>query len=165
MYTPHESMRGYFAFYLYQLMTTNNDIYLLTGDLGYKMFDKHFEDMPDRCINCGASEQAMMGIACGLALSGKIPVVYSITPFLIYRPFETIRNYVDREKINVKLVGSGRNDDYAHDGFSHDASDVSAFLSLLPNIRQHYPEAKEDMKLLMDDVISYGEADFISLRR
>jgi transketolase len=57
-------------------------------------------------------------------------VVYSITPFVLYRPFEWIRNYLDHEKIPVKLVGGGRDKDYGYLGFSHwaeedDASNVS----------------------------------------
>ena len=96
----HESMRGYFAFELLQQMKDNKDIILLLGDLGYMMFDKHRELFPNRVINTGAAEQAMMDMAVGLAYEGKIPVVYSITPFLLCRPFETIRTYINHEKIS-----------------------------------------------------------------
>jgi len=164
-YKIHESMRGYFGYALYSHMLQDERIVLLVGDLGYKMFDAHFEDFPDRCINCGASEQAMLGIACGLALSGKIPVVYSITPFLLYRGFETIRNYIDHEELNVKLIGSGRDKDYAHDGFSHDASDVQPILDTFEYITQHYPQTKEEIPALLRKVLVHNEADFISLTR
>ena len=91
-------MRGWFAYYLHKQMSKNNKIWIITGDLGYKMWDQIRIDFPDRFINTGAAEQAMMGIACGLALEGKIPIVYSISTFLLYRPFETIRNYINQEK-------------------------------------------------------------------
>src|SRR3989344_6223554 len=93
----HNSMRGWFAYELYKQMIKDKRIWLLVGDLGYKAFDYIKRDFPNRFLNCGASEQAMVGIATGLALDGKVPFVYSITTFLLYRPFETIRNYIDRE--------------------------------------------------------------------
>ena len=161
----HDSMRGYFAFELYQQMKINKDIYLIVGDLGYKVFDSHFKDFPERCINVGAAEQSMMGIAVGLALSSKIPFVYSITTFLLYRPFETIRNYLNHEKIPVKLVGSGRDKDYKHDGFSHDASDVKPFLDLFLNIKQYWPYKKEEIPNVIKDIINNNKPSFISLKR
>ena len=69
----------------------NEDIILLVGDVGYKVFDHLREEFPNRVINPGASEQLMIGMGAGLAMDGKIPVCYSITPFVLYRPFEFIR--------------------------------------------------------------------------
>src|SRR3990167_546756 len=104
----HESQRGYFAYHLRQAMKENSAIYLICVDLGYKVFNELFVEFPDRVINSGAAEQAALDVAIGLALDGKIPFVYSITPFLLYRPFEALRTYINYEKIPVKLVGSGR---------------------------------------------------------
>ena len=86
----------------------------------------------------------MVGIAVGLAQSGYVPVCYSITPFLLYRPFELIRNYMNYEKANVKLVGSGRDDDYAHDGISHWAGDDVDIMAALKNIQIYKPEKMTD---------------------
>lgn len=164
--TKHDSMRGWFAYELYQHMKENKDIVLIVGDLGYKVFDAHFADFPDRCINTGAAEQAMMGIACGLAMEGKIPFVYSITPFLLYRPFETIRTYINHEKIPVRLVGSGRDKDYHIDGYSHDATDADDILKTMRNINELWPMSKEQIpamvkQMVLDDTRPY----FISLKR
>lgn len=162
----HDSMRGYFSYELFNLMQNDTDIYLLLGDLGYKMFDDHRVHFPDRVINCGASEQAMMGIAVGLALEGKIPVVYSITNFLLYRPFETIRNYIDHEKLPVKLVGGGRDKDYAHDGFSHHSEDARKVLDIFTNIEQYFPDEKQDIRPeLVEQFIYNTKPSFISLKR
>lgn len=158
-------MRHTFAQELHKQMTLRTDIVLLTGDLGYKMWDQIRIDYPSRFINCGASEQAMMDMAVGLAHCDKIPVVYSITPFLIYRAFETLRTYIDHEKINVKLVGSGRDKDYAHDGFSHDASDVKKILDTLPNIGQLYPTSKEEIPEMLTNMLEFDGPLFISLSR
>lgn len=162
----HESQRGYFAYQLYNLMREDESIYLLMGDLGYGVFDAHRESYPDRCINCGASEQMMTGVAVGLALKGMLPVVYSITNFLLYRPFETIRNYIDYEKIPVKLVAAGRDKDYAHDGISHWSEDAKDTLNLFKNIKQYWPETKEDVSEdLVRRFLYNNSPSFISLRR
>ena len=116
-------MRNKFASDLYELMKKDQNIILITADLGYKMFDRIRDDFPNQFYNVGAAEQVMMDIAVGMAMCGKIPVVYSITPFLIFRAMESIRNYIDHEKIPVVMVGSGRGKDYETEGFSHDATD------------------------------------------
>jgi transketolase len=127
-------MRKEFAALLYQMMSTNENIILLTGDLGYGMFDNIRRDFGDRFVNVGSAEQLLIGVGIGLSYTGKIPVCYSITPFLLGRPFEMIRNYVNHEKVPVKLIGGGRDQDYSHDGFTHHANDDMDILYSFENI-------------------------------
>lgn len=136
-------MRKQFAEFLHNEMSQNEDIYLLTGDLGYGLWDRIKIDYPDRFINTLSSEQLMLGMACGLAMENKIPVVYSITPFVLYRPFEWIRNYLDHEKIPVKLVGGGRDKDYGYLGFSHWAEEDIDVMSVFKNITLYKPSTPE----------------------
>ena len=84
-------MRRKFVDELIKWMDKDPLIYVLTCDLGFKMFDEIRTKYPERFFNCNASEQAGMGVAVGLALEGKKPFIYSITPFLLYRPFETMK--------------------------------------------------------------------------
>lgn len=161
----HDSQRGWFAYELHQAMAEDPDIWLLTGDLGYGMLDQIKEDYPDRFLNVGAAEQALMGIAVGLALQGKKPFVYSITTFLLYRPFETIRNYINHERIPVRLIGGGRDQDYLHDGWSHWAVDADEVLELFPNIQRLFPADKEDMPHMVRMMVKENTPWFISLRR
>lgn len=161
----HESMRGWFAYELYKQMAKNDNIWLIVGDLGYKAFDYIRRDFPERFINCGASEQAMTGIAIGLALNGKIPFVYSITTFLLYRPFETIRNYIDHEKIPVKLIGAGRDKDYASDGFSHWAEEDKNVMSVFSNIKSAWPQNKEEMPGMVNKMIEDNKPWYLNLTR
>ena len=136
-------MRKQFAKYLHDEMSINEDIYLLTGDLGYGLWDRIKIDYPDRFINTLSSEQLMLGIACGLAMEGKLPVVYSITPFVLYRPFEWIRNYLNHEQVPVKLVGGGRDKDYGYLGFSHWAEEDIDIMSNFKNIELFKPKELE----------------------
>jgi transketolase len=128
-------------------MRENPKISLLVGDVGYGLFDDLRKEFPHRVINPGASEQLMIGMAVGMAMEEIIPVVYSITPFVLYRPFEFIRNYVNHENIPVKLVGSGRNDDYGVCGFSHYACEDMQVLSIFPNIKTFIPNTKDDVNV------------------
>ena len=152
-------------------MSTNEDIYLLTGYLGFGLFDKIRNDYPTRFYNCGASEQAMSDIAVGLALSGKTPIVYSITPFLLYRAFETWRTYVNKEILHVILVGSGRDKDYEVDGFSHDASDDYKLFfgddlgAILDNIITIWPKDISDALKALESAIDSTQPWYINLKR
>jgi len=161
----HPSMRGQFSGALYNAMLEDTRIIVLTGDLGFGQFDRIREDFPDRFINCGAAEHSMMCIAVGLALEGKIPVVYSITPFLLWRAAEVIRNYVNREKIGVKLIGGGRDHDYHVDGFSHYAGDDKELMKLFPNIYTQWPTNNAAIPDIVEDMLKREGPVYINLSR
>jgi transketolase len=161
----HDSQRGHFAHALRREMQRNPDIFVVTADMGYGMLDAIRTDFPDQFINAGASEQAAMGIAVGLALEGKIPFVYSITPFILYRPFEFIRNYVNHERIPVRIVGGGRDTDYARDGISHQATEAREVMALFPHVRTYWPEHKKDVRAMVREMVETPSPAFISLRR
>ena len=158
-------MRKDFAERLHREMSVNKDLFLLTGDLGYGLWDRIRLDYSDRFYNVGSSEQLMLGMACGLAMEGKIPVVYSITPFLLYRPFEFIRNYVDHEKIPVKLVGGGRDRDYGYLGFSHWAEEDKKVMNCFDNIKTIHPADVEAMHTAFEDVLNPTLPLYINLKR
>lgn len=161
----HLSMRAHFAQAIHSKMKKNKKIWVIVNDLGYKMWDKVREDFPGRFINVGAAEQAMIGVAVGLALSGKIPVVYSITSFLLYRPFETIRNYVHYEKIPVKLIGGGRGKDYLHDGFSHWVEEDEEVMKILNNIKPVWPKDNEEIPKVVEEMIKSNKPWYVNLVR
>ena len=159
------SMRGWFAYELYKHMAINLKVWLVVGDLGYNVFDRIRKDFPRRFVNCGAAEQSMMGIAVGLALEGKIPVVYSMSSFLLYRPFETIRNYIDYERIPVKLVGSGRNKDYLDHALCHWAEEDKKIMEIFHNITARWPEKLDDIPSLVSKMLKSNKPWYLNLRR
>jgi transketolase len=139
-------MRKIFAEMLFNEMSTNKDIYLITGDLGYGLWDKIRDTYPDRFYNVGSSEMVMMGMGIGLAMEGKIPYIYSITPFAIYRPFEMIRNYLDHEQIPVNVIGGGRDREYGYLGFSHWSDDDRKIMGVFDNVKTIHPETNEELE-------------------
>ena len=104
----------------------------------------------------------MLGCACGMALENKIPICYSITPFLLYRPFEWIRNYLSHEKTNVKLAGGGRDRDYGYLGFSHWAEEDETIIKQLKNIKTFKP--KKLTKQIFKDFLKTGPS-YINLKK
>ena len=146
-------------------MGKNKDIFLLTGDLGYGLWDRIRLDYQDRFRNVGSSEQLMLGMASGLAMEGKIPIVYSITPFVLYRPFEFVRNYVDHEKLPVKLIGGGRGRDYGYLGFSHWAEEDKDIMTNFNNIKTLHPENVGKMHANFKYVIDKKTPVYMNLKR
>jgi transketolase len=109
-------------------------IILLTGDLGFRLMEPFADKFPERFINVGVAEQNMVGIATGLAEAGRIPFVYSITPFAVLRPYEFIRNGPIYHQLPVRIVGAGGGFDYAHEGMSHFGLEDIGVLRLQPGM-------------------------------
>ena len=156
-------MRKAFAANLLTMMGQNDSIVLITADMGYGLWDAVRDTYPDRFFNVGSAEQLMIGTATGMALEGRIPVCYSITPFALYRPFEFIRNYLHFEKTPVKIVGGGRNKDYGYLGYTHWADEDIKVMSTLDNIVLFKPETEEDMVHLMHHFINNGLPSYMNL--
>jgi len=159
------NFRRVFADAILTRMQRNKKIWVLVGDLGYGVWDQVRDTFPDRFLNVGAAEQSLVGIGVGLASRGMIPIVYSITPFLLYRPFETIRNYINHEKIPVRLVGAGRDRDYLIDGFSHWAEEDRDVIKLLGNIQGYWPEKVEEVPTVVDQIISKDGPCYLNLKK
>lgn len=160
-----QNQRRRFADEVYKQMKTNKNIYVLVGDLGYRVWDQVREEFPSRFINTGAAEQALVGISIGLALKGKIPIASTISSFLISRPFETIRNYINREKIPVKLVGSGRDRDYLDNGFSHWFEEDRKIMKIFSNVNAIWPKTADEVTQLVPKIINDGKPWYINLKR
>ena len=158
------SVRKTFVKLMHEEMRKNEDIVFIIGDLGYGHFDAIREEFPDRVLNPGAAEQLMLGMACGMAMEGKIPVCYSMTPFVLYRPFEIIRTYIDYEKIPVILMGAGRDKDYASAGWSHWATDDKVHLSGFENLIKIWP-TEEQLEEEWDNIINTNIPYYVNLSR
>jgi len=110
------------------------DLFILTADLGFRLFDGFKAERPDRFYNVGVAEANMIGIAAGLSLCGKNVYCYSIIPFLIMRAFEQVRVDIAYHNLNVKLVGAGGGFTYGREGFTHFALEDLALMCSLPNM-------------------------------
>jgi transketolase len=132
-------MRKTFISVISELAEKDDRIMLLTSDLGYLLMEPFAQKFPERFINVGVSEQNMVGLATGLAESGMIPYIYSITPFAVLRPYEFIRNGPIYHQLKVRIVGSGGGFDYPHDGISHFGIDDIGVLRVQPGLSIFVP--------------------------
>ena len=158
-------MRKLFASLLLEKMKQDKNIILCIGDVGYGLFDHIRSEVPDQFYNFGSSEMALLGGAVGMTLEGKTVYVYSITPFVIYRPYEIIRNYIDHEHVPVKLVGSGRDRDYGYLGFSHWAEEDVEAMSVFKNLKISHPQNDEEVINVFNDSINNKVPYYINLKK
>jgi transketolase len=156
-------MRQAFINTLTELSRKNEKIFLLTGDLGFSVFEKYKEEFPQRFFDVGVAEQNMIGIATGLSLSGKIVFVYSIIPFLTMRCFEHIRNDISYQNVNVKLVGVGGGFAYGSAGFSHHAIEDVGIMRMLPNMTVVCPADPLETELTIRSAVKHNGPVYIRI--
>jgi transketolase len=119
---------------LHDLAKADKNILALISDNGAIVYDKFRAAFPEQYTNCGISEANMVGMAAGLASSGKIPFAYTISNFLVYRAYEQIRNDVCLQNMNVKLVGIGVGFVYSSLGPTHHGTEDIAVMRCLPHM-------------------------------
>jgi transketolase len=147
-------MRKSFINSLTQLAEKDKRIFLMTGDLGFSVFEDFQSKFPDRFIDAGVAEQNMIGVAAGLALTDKIVYAYSIVPFITMRCFEQIRNDICYHDLNVRLIGIGGGFVYGSAGLTHHSLEDISIMRSLPNMTVIAPgdpvEAFEAIKASAD---------------
>lgn len=124
-----------FANTLLQSALTDDRIILLSGDLGFGVFDEFSRLLPDQFINCGITEQSIISIASGMASMGFKPYVYSIANFPTLRALEQIRNDICYNNLDVTIVAIGAGYAYGGAGYTHHALEDLSALRILPNIK------------------------------
>lgn len=127
-------MRDHFIKRLSELAEHDFRIMLVTGDLGFGVFDEYRRRFPGQFINAGVAEQNMTGIATGMAMEGRVVFTYSIANFPTLRCLEQIRNDACYHGANVKVVSIGGGFSYGALGISHHATEDLAIMRSLPDI-------------------------------
>lgn len=145
-------MRDTFVKTLVECAKKDNNIELITGDLGFGVLKPFWEQCPNQFTNAGIAEQNMTGVAAGMALTGKNVFTYSIGNFPTLRCLEQIRNDCAYHNANVKVVCIGGGFVYGSLGMSHQATEDIACLRALPDVVVLAPadlvEAEECTKAL-----------------
>ena len=154
-------MRRRFGKVITELADRDESIIVLVGDIGYRVFDEFREKYPDRFINLGICEQSMIGVSAGMALEGLKPWVYTITPFLIERPFEQVKLDIDQQNVNVKLVGFA---DYSTLGPTHAELNGEKLMQLFTNITSLFPKDGDETQSMVYEAYEKNGPAFISLK-
>lgn len=140
-----------------ELAAANEDIVVISADSGNSSgFGDFAKKYPDRYIELGIMEQGAVGVAAGLASTGKIPVFCAIAPFVTARPFEMVRNDLGYMKQNAKLVGRNSGITYSDLGATHHSLEDFAIMRVIPGMvvlaPQDPTEIREAVKAMIEHV-------------
>ena len=127
---------------------------LVTGDLGYGVFDEFREEFGPRFLNAGITEQSLTSMAAGLSDVGWIPIIYSIANFPTLRNFEQIRNDISYPNRHVIVCSVGAGLAYGALGTSHFAIEDIGALRTLPNMRILSPSGPTATRLALEDALA-----------
>lgn len=127
-------MRDAFFEELYDIARQDKRVILLSADFGAPSLDKFRNDLSRQYINVGVSEQNMVSIAAGLALSNKLIYIYAIIPFVTLRCYEQLKIDICEMNLNVTILGVGCGFAYDSAGPTHHAIEDIAVMRVLPNL-------------------------------
>ena len=156
-------MRNAFAEQIYETAHLNDNVILLAGDIGNRVFDKFKDTFPERFYNCGISEQNMTSVATGLAMSGLNPVTYTIAPFNTIRCLEQIRTGVAYHNAPVVIVGVGAGLAYAELGPSHHSCEDISLVRTIPNMTVICPADSWEVKASLKASIASNQPTYIRI--
>jgi transketolase len=154
-------MRSVFVDTVNAALRTNPTLAVVTADISAGAFDRHA--FPDRVINLGIREAAMIGVAGGLALTGMRPIAHSYTPFLVERPFEQIKLDLGHQDVGAILVSIGASYDDPVWGRTHQGPADVALLDTLPGWTIHVPGHPDEVAPLLRDAIDRDDRIYIRL--
>ncbi len=156
-------MRTAFIETLNELADKDPRVCLIVGDLGYSVIEEFANKHPDQFVNAGVAEQNMIGLAVGMALSGKVVFTYSIGNFGTLRCLEQIRNDVCYHRANVKVVAVGGGLAYGNLGVTHHASEDVAIMRALPNMTVVAPGDPIEARLATRAVVALDGPAYLRL--
>lgn len=158
-------MRDTFVRVLMKEMAADDRIVLVTGDLGFGVLRPVHETYPDRLINAGIAEQGMIGMAAGLAMTGRTVIAYSIGNFPTLRPLEQIRNDCAYHGADVKVVCVGGGFVYGSLGMSHHATEDMAIMRALPGVTCYTPGDPAETEAVVPDMLHRKGTCYLRLGR
>lgn len=131
-------------------------VVLLSADSGKSSgFGDFIKASPQRYFEFGIMEQQAVGVASGLATTGKIPVFCAIAPFVTARPFEMFRNDLGYMKQNAKIVGRNGGITYSDLGSTHHSLDDYALMKMIPGVVIIDPQDPNEIRSAVKAMIDY----------
>ena len=145
------SIREAYGKHIVELGKNNENLILLEGDLADSTQSEHFQQaFPERYFQIGIAEQNMVGIAAGLALEGKQPIVNSFAAFISMRACEQVRTDVAYPNLNVKFVVSHAGVSAGSAGPTHHTVEDIAIMRSIPNMTVLVPgDVKETEQVIV----------------
>lgn len=158
-------MRTAFIEEVTKLASKDKNVWLLTGDLGFSVFDDFQKKFPGQYLNVGVAEQNLIGVSAGLAMSGKKVFAYSISTFMTMRPFEQIRNNLCYQNLPVCLVGGGSTFSYSTFGCTHFPLEDVGLMRILPNMAVTVPGDSREVSALVRAAYGRSSPTYIRIAK
>lgn len=141
-----DSMRDRFHRTVAALLDERDDTVAVLADIGADQLADAARAHPGRVVNVGIREQAMLGVAGGLALTGMRPVVHSYAPFLVERAYEQVKLDLGHQDVGAVLVSTGGSYDASAEGRTHQAPADVALVQALPGWTVHVPGHPDELE-------------------
>jgi transketolase len=156
-------MRGQFAKTMLSVGLSDQRLVVLVGDIGAFGLRDFAAQCPGRFFNVGIREQAMASIAAGFSQTGFIPVIHSITPFVVERCFEQIKDDFCYQETPGNVVSVGGGIDYAALGGTHHSYSDIALMKSLPGTQVFCPGSQREFDLLFRENYACGKLNYFRL--
>lgn len=145
-----------------EIMDKDERVIVLLGDIGVFAFQDVFKKYPTRIYNVGILEQSMVSMAAGLAMSGFIPIIHTISPFLIARAYEQIRNDFGFQNLVGTFVGVDVFATSPNLGLTHSCTEDIAMMGFVPNMNTYKPETAEEFENLLKE--NYEKLNYFRIK-
>ena len=151
---------------LVKLGAENPDIIVMDADLSKSTMTAGFKEAyPERFFNAGIAEADMMGIAAGLAFSGKTVFASTFAMFAAGRAYEIIRNSIGYPHANVKVCATHAGITVGEDGASHQCIEDLALMSVIPGMTVVHPADGVSTEKLLRQVAAFDGPAYVRLGR
>lgn len=155
-------MRARFEATMAQLLRDDPRTALVLADIGPLALGRG-TPAARRVVNVGIREQALVGVAAGLALAGLRPYVHSYAPFLVERPYEQLKLDLSHQDLGAVLVSVGASHDAASEGRTHQCPADVALVGALPGWRVHVPGHPDEAQALLRAAAGADDRQYVRL--
>ena len=158
-----QDYRREFVNTLNELAKGDDKIIVLIPDVGFNYLND--PNLNFKVINTGVTEQHTTMLAVGLAKEGFKPYIYSMINFVLFRPYEMVRNGIVHHNVNVKLLGVKGSSGYKFLGFSHNMTDEEEDVRTCQNLKLDcfIPKTNEEVRQVILDTYKNEKACYVRL--
>jgi transketolase len=154
-------MRRAFGATVSDLVANDERVAVVLAEISTQYFTEAMRAQPDRVVNIGIMEQAMVGVAAGFAMEGFLPIAHSLSPFIAERPYEQLKLDFGYQGFGGTFVGVGGSYDYASEGGTHHApADVGLMLGI-PGMEVLIPGHGDEVDRLLRATYANGQPTYL----
>ena len=161
-----KSTRKAYGEFLVELGKKNKNVVVFDADLAAATSTKGFkEEFPDRHFDMGIAEQNMIGVASGMALTGKTVFASTFAMFLSGRTYEQVRNTVGYSHVNINLCATHAGLAVGEDGPTHQCIEDIALMNVIPGMNIFCPSDEYSTKGILKECLNINGPKYIRLGR